>query len=284
MDRIEHERISPTAWVVARLRTFTDIPYSQEVFEALQAIVRTTQSAAEIEKLEGMIEPETAVFMEARVKLVNRLIKESGVKQMLELAAGFSPRGMDLTKDPSIAYAEMDLPGVMDEKRQIIEALVSQGKLPARPNLHCYDGNALNAEDISEATTAFKKEPVAIVNEGLLTYLDFDEKAKVAKNVHSLLEVFGGVWITPDLSLWSGGKAQTVNRKIESVTKIDKQKISFQDEAAARRFFEELGFSVESHSFREVLDELSSPAGLGLSRERAIEILGARAVFVTRVR
>ncbi len=279
-----HERISPTAWIVARQRTFTDIPYSQEVFDGLQAIMRTTWSAEEMEKLESLIEPEITPFMEARVKLVNRILKEKNVKQVLEIAAGFSSRGIEMTKDASINFIEVDLPGIMNEKRGILKALVEQSKISSRPNLYFYDGNALNQGDLLTATKVFKKEPIAVVNEGLLTYLDFEEKANVAGNVHRLLESFGGVWVTPDLSLWSGGKAQAVNNRVAHITGIDKQKISFESEAKAREFFEGLGFVVESHSFREVLDELSSPQKLNLSRERVIEILGARAVFVMTLR
>lgn len=279
-----HERISPTAWIVARQRTFTDIPYSQEVFDGLQAIMRTTWSAEEMEKLESLIEPEITPFMEARVKLVNRILKEKNVKQVLEIAAGFSSRGIEMTKDASINFIEVDLPGIMNEKRGILKALVEQSKISPRPNLYFYDGNALNQGDLLTATKVFKKGPIAVVNEGLLTYLDFEEKASVAGNVHRLLESFGGVWVTPDLSLWSGGKAQAVNNRVAHITGIDKQKISFESEAKAREFFEGLGFAVESHSFREVLDELSSPQKLNLPRERVIEILGARAVFVMTLR
>jgi len=283
MDEIKHnlhERISPTAWIVARQRTFTDIPYSREVFDELQAVMKTTRTAEEMKKLEALFELEITPFMEARVKLVNRMLKERGAKQILDLAAGFSQRGMEMTKDPAVTFVEMDLPGIMEEKKGVMKALTAAAKISPRPNLYLYDGDALDEEDLSAATKVFKKEPIVVVCEGLLSYMNFKEKARVARNVHRLLEMFGGAWITPDLSLWSSGKTQTVNRQVAFITGIDKQKISFENEAAARAFFEEQGFAVESHSFKEVLDELSSPKKLGFSRERTIEILGGRAVFV----
>ena len=162
--------------------------------------MRTTWSAEEMEKLESLIGPEITPFMEARVKLVNRILKEKNVKQILEIAAGFSSRGIEMTKDASINFIEVDLPGIMNEKRGILKALVfEQSKISSRPNLYFYDGNALNQGDLLTATKVFKKEPIAVVNEGLLTYLDFEEKANVAGNVHRLLESFGGVWVTPNL-------------------------------------------------------------------------------------
>ena len=275
-----HERISPTAWIVARQRTLTDIPYSRDVFDELQTIMKATRSAEEMKKMEDLFEPEITPFMEARVKLVNRILKERGAKQILELAAGFSQRGMEMTEDSAVEFVEMELPGIMKEKRGIVKALIAASKISPRQNLYFYDGDALDENDLSAATKMFKKEPVAVVCEGLLSYMNFEEKAKAAHNVHRLLEIFGGAWITPDLSLWSSGKTQKVNNQVAAITGIDKQKISFENEAAARAFFEEQGFVVESHSFKEVLDELSSPAELGLSRDRTIDILGSRAVFV----
>jgi O-methyltransferase involved in polyketide biosynthesis len=246
--------------------------------------MKISHSKEEVEKLEGLIEPEITPFMEARMKLVNRILKERGAKQILELAAGFSPRGMAMTSDEAMTFVEMDLAGIMEEKRGIMKELLARSKISPRPNLYFCDGSALDENDLLAAVKIFKQEAIAVVNEGLLTYLDFEEKAKAARNVHRLLEKYGGVWVTPDLSLWSGGKAQTINRKVESITNIDMQKISFENEAAAREFFERLGFVVESHSFKEALDELSSPQRLGLSPERTVEILGARAVFVMTVK
>jgi O-methyltransferase involved in polyketide biosynthesis len=279
-----YEKISPTAWIVAQARTLSDIPYSRDVFDELQIIMRQTRSAAELQELNKFTHPEVVPVMEARFKLVNRLVKENNAKQILELAAGFSPRGMELSKDPSVEYVEIDLPGVMNEKRTIVGNLIEQSKIPSRPNLHLEDGNALNLQDILKAIQPFKQESIAVVNEGLLTYLNFDEKAMVAKNVYQLLERFGGYWITPDLSLQPEGKAKEINIPLRQVTGINKDLIAFESETSAREFFEGLGFTVESHSFMEIMDEMASSKKLNFSDEQIIKILGPRVVFVMRVK
>ena len=51
-----------------------------------------------------------------------------------------------------------------------------------------------------KATRFFNEEPIAVVNEGLLQYLDSQEKTVLGRNVHQLLKRFGGIWITPDIS------------------------------------------------------------------------------------
>jgi O-methyltransferase involved in polyketide biosynthesis len=284
-----YERISPTAWGVAYRRTFTDIPYSAEIFEELQEIMKRTKSAAELEQLDSLKYPEMTPMFEARYKLVNRLLKENNAKQILEIAAGFSQRGIEMAKDPSVEYAEVDLPGVIAEKRGIIEKLVTCKKIPEESNLHINEGSALDMNDLSNAAESFRKEPIAVVNEGLLRYLNFNEKTVVARNVHELLERFGGVWITPDITLRDGvfdqsnEKMKAQNARVQKLVGVDFSKNVFDDEDAARKFFEDLGFSIERHAFTEMTNELVSPKKLNLSSEQVEKTLGRWVVFVMRL-
>lgn len=280
------ERISPTAWRVAYRRTLSDIPLSSEIFDELHKIMNRTRSAAELQELEQPLCPEIAPIFEARFKLVNRLLKEQNAKQILEIAAGFSPRSLEMARDPSVEYAEIDLPGVMREKRWVIEELVKQSKIPRYPNVHLNTGNALIMQDLLSAVKPFRKEPIAVVNEGLLRYLTFEEKTMVAKNVHELLHLFGGTWITPDLSLrpeGTFGLPEDQNARIECITGIDVANNYFKSEDVARTFFEHLGFSVERHSFMEVADDLVSPQRLHLSKEQVEKEIGRLAVFVMKL-
>jgi O-methyltransferase involved in polyketide biosynthesis len=285
-----YERISPTAWGVAYRRTFTDIPYSVEIFEELQEIMKRTKSAAELEQLESLKYPEMTPMFEARYKLVNRLLKENNAKQILELAAGFSQRGIEMAQDPLVEYVEVDLPGVIAEKRGIVEKLIADKKIPEQQNLHINEGSALDIRDLSKAAESFRNEPIAVVNEGLLRYLNFDEKATVARNVHELLERFGGVWITPDITLREGLFGQTDEKmkaqtdRVQKLVGVDFSKNVFDNEEAAIKFFGELGFDVERHAFTEMTDELVSPEKLGLSPDQVERLIGRWVVFVMRIK
>lgn len=101
---MSYEYISPTAWLVAYQRTLSDIPLSVEIFDELQAIVKQTRAASEIESLEKLKSPELTPVWEARFKIVNHLLKVYHPDQVLEIAAGFSPRGLEMAKDASIEY------------------------------------------------------------------------------------------------------------------------------------------------------------------------------------
>jgi O-methyltransferase involved in polyketide biosynthesis len=272
-----YDKIGPTAIMVAHRRTFTDIPYSQAIFK-------------ELEREKGVIPaelmtPKIAPQIEARYKLLSRLIQESGATQIFELAAGFSPRGLDMTDNPEVAYVESDLPSMSLQKEKIIDVLIPGG----RPNLHLRTADATDAVTVQITTSLFDRaKPIAVVNEGLLRYLNFDEKAKVARNVHLLLERFGGVWITPDITFKKTLEAENAASngqvtKIHTLTGINTDSNRFDSVDDARRFFENLGFTVESHSFMEVIDALVSPQRLGQSREEVEALLKDPVVFIMRL-
>ena len=193
-----YERISPTAWGIAYRRTFFDIPYSTEIFHELQRIMAPPELTPELEDEKASAHD---LQFEARFRLVSRLLEEKGVDQIIEIASGFSPRGLILAQDPSITYVELDLQRILRAKRDIVEKLVQQAKVPRRSNLHFREGNALAMQDLKGAVQAFKDRPIAVIHEGLLRYLSFQEQALIAENIHRLLERFGGIWITPDISV-----------------------------------------------------------------------------------
>lgn len=260
---MSHERISPTAWLIAYHRTLSDIPLAPEIFHELEKIVAQERSAANAARVDALRSASGAIVWEARFKIINHVLKMHRPKQVLELAAGFSSRGLDLARDPSVTYVELDLPDLVKDKRQIVEALISQGTIPVQPNYHLVAGNALEVQDLLSASRFFAEEPIAVVNEGFLPYLDRSERTTLAKNILTLLERFGGMWITPDIDVQLPAETSDLikarNAQTQRLTGIDILKNRFENEAAARTFFEELGFNVERHRFMEVADQLVSP-------------------------
>lgn len=180
------ESISPTAIVTAYPRMFTDIPYENEIYEWL------SKNCNEDVKLDKYLAPE----IEARYKLTNKLLENINTTQVLELAAGYSSRGLIYSKK-GCNYVEMDLENVSKNKINLVNDIAG---IP--DNLHIVVGNALNGEDYKKCEKYFSKDKeIAVINEGLLRYLTFEEKECVAKNVYSLLKKYGGIWITCDVML-----------------------------------------------------------------------------------
>ena len=286
-----YERISPTAWFVAYQRTLSDIPFSQEIFLELQETIELTRSDETEDLKKQMKFFEGTPVWEARFKIVNHLLKTRSINQIIEIAAGVSPRGLEMTKDSSVRYVEVDLPKVIQEKKGIIERLIAKSITPKRPNLHLEAGNALNPQDLLRATRFFEEKPIAVINEGFLQYLGPEEVTIFAKNIHQLLSRFGGIWITPDIStktqdtkvLLSDEKVLERVQRVIHITGVDVLKNRFENEDVAQAFFENLGFRVERHSSIEVIDELVTPQKLNLHREQIEKIAGLLTVFVMKI-
>jgi len=291
MEQIEngerYEKIGPTAWGVAYFRSLSDIKYAKEIFQELDKAIGQSD-ATQLDYIErAKKRVKLAPQFEARYKLVDRLIAENETGQVLEIAAGLSPRGLTMTEqNPSWQYVEMDLPPIARRKKEILEKLYADDKAKPQSNLYIESRDALSESSLFAAARHFGDRPISIVNEGLLRYLNFDQKAAVARNVHALLEKFDGEWITSDITLkkilaYEQERAQ--GRSIVlALSGIDVEANAFEDEDAAHKFFEGLGFSIERRGFLEVSDQLTTPEKLGLSSKQVEEMLKQAVVFVMR--
>ena len=283
----KYENIGPTAWRVAYLRTLSDIKYAKDFFDELSIIVKPSNQT-QVEYMESTKTSNLAPQFEARYKLINRLLGKYKTNQILEIASGLAPRGLAMTDENSdLQYVEVDLPAMAQYKRDILKSLFVKGKAKPRCNLHMEDGDALDEGSLLAATRYFKNQPISVVNEGLLRYLNFNQKAVVARNIHTLLEKFGGTWITSDITLKKilayEQELMDDRKKVLKLSGIDVEANSFESEEAARAFFENFAFNVERHSFLEVANELTSPEKLGLSPTAVEEMLQQAVVFVMRL-
>ncbi len=279
------EQIIPTAWMVAYRRTFTDIPFSREIFKKLEEIIKRNnykKLPTNLKKLE--LTPQ----FEARFKLIDKLIYKHSHNQILELAVGFSSRGLSMSTKDNFNYVEVDLTRVIKEKKQIVKEIGIDKKIKIPKNLHFVSGNVLDFETFEKATKYFNKsQPLVITHEGLLRYLTKEEKAKVAKNIYKILKKFNGVWITSDISLIRIFRQENkvMNKYVEQVAKLTGKNIianRFETEGEAKKFFKNLGFSIKRYSFMEVYNELTSPKKLKLSEQQTKEVIEDAMVFVMK--
>jgi hypothetical protein len=196
--------------------------------------------------------------IEVRYRLASKLIenevemaRQTGPEvggQVLEVASGISPRGLLMTQaDPALTYVELDLPIMTRLKRMIIAKLIHAGGAGAQAEKHhIVSGSALGRIAMEEAASHLNPdESVTITSEGLLHYLNHDEKFILASRIGALLRKFGGVWYT-DMPHWQG--------------------ISKQNRTMARTTTRQTGRSVPGNRFND-LDDISyffSDPALGL--------------------
>lgn len=275
MDTKSFESIIPTALHTQYPLTFTDIPFSKEMFNEL----------CKVGFPENLKKDTLAIELEARYKLIDKLLKQSGCTQILELACGYTTRGLTwCNENKNIKYVEFDLPQVIDEK---IELIKNFSNIPS--NLNFVSGNALDENDLKRALLYFDvTKPIAVINQGLMRYLSFDEKEILGKNIHNIISQNNGCWITCDVT--PAKFIETQNKNISSdynknLTGItDRNNVSwrFKDRDNVNNFFGRIGFNLEWHDFMEMLDYLSSPKQLGLSKKQASKYLENAVVVVMR--
>jgi O-methyltransferase involved in polyketide biosynthesis len=136
------------------------------------------ESLHPVMKLSGAVGgPSLETYLLARHRaidcLLERAIEEHGVAQVLEVAAGLSPRGWRFTQryGERITYLEADLPAMAQRKRRALEKMGSLGE-----HHRVREVDALRDQGPgSLAALAAELDPgcgLAIITEGLLGYLD----------------------------------------------------------------------------------------------------------------
>lgn len=276
MSHESFESVIPTAIHTAYPRTLAEIPYAVEVFNELNKDGIP----------EHLIVDKLAPEIEARYRLIDKLLGESKIKQVFELASGYSARGLDFAKkDDDATYVELDLPKVCTKKISILSSI---SDIPN--NLHIVPGNALNEKDFDKCEEFFDGGEVAVINEGLLRYLSFEEKRQVAENVHNILSKHGGVWITCDITPKKFIKNQdenlpNYNKQLSNISDRNNPSWRFRDIEHVKEFMGEVGLAVESvHSFTEVADEVVSGKKLGQNEEQIYTLLIDAVVAVMKVK
>jgi O-methyltransferase involved in polyketide biosynthesis len=285
--RKSYEKISPTAKLTAYLRTFTDIPYTKEI--AVETGAKKTFQELAGESKESMVR--FAPFWEARYKVTNRILAENNMTQVLEIAAGLSPRGLAMTRNPDVVYVVTDLPEMLEVEETIAEIIIAKSN-GHRSNLHFQAASALDMESLSKAATAFKFDrPLAIITEGLFPYFNRREQGVLAGNIHEVLGKYGGLWIVSDVH--NRGYWQEISQlddkfrkrlsAISSSTGSNIENNVFADKDDMEQFFGKAGFRVEEYSHLNVLEDLSSVKLLNLNQEERQKIRRGLEIFKTLI-
>lgn len=129
------------------------------------------------------------------------LIAAGTVGQVVEIAAGLSPRGLRLTHDhPALTYVEADLPGMAARKRRVVARLATDSE-----RIRVVDLDALveGGEGSLEQLFAGLNPRVgtAVVTEGLLMYLGRDDVEDLWRRIAAGLRAFPAGSYLSDLHL-----------------------------------------------------------------------------------
>lgn len=235
--------VSPSAKSLLLMKGLTNIPYARQMAELMQG-------------------PEVFDFdfrhkdfwfwirvlhFESRYWSIDQLLKKTDAKNILELSSGFSLRGIDMcTGNAELYYIDTDLDGVIATKQQLIGEIMATGEIPETYKL--LPLNALDGEAFSAVVAQFPPGPVTIVNEGLLMYLNLDEKIQLCGLIHTVLKERGGSWITADVYVKRDAaiiaKMPQSQSEKEFMTQHQVEENKFDSYEAAATFFRSLGFDI----------------------------------------
>lgn len=135
-----------------------------------------------------------ALGVEARYEGISRLLKETGCKNMLDIACGYTPRALTCRK-AGIDYVGLDVPIVVEKLNEAAGKLFDQTAHPVYVS-----GDATNAASLAEAADLMQGE-LFISSEGLLQYLNHSELEQLVAAVRAVLLRHGGAWFTSDMAL-----------------------------------------------------------------------------------
>ena len=146
------------------------------------------------------------------------------------------------------------------------------------------EGNALRFKDLQNAVKIFDlSKPVAIINQGLLRYFNFEEKQQVTENVYKIISKNNGVWITCDFTPakfiqsqdknLSGKSTNDYNSNLSKITDRNNTSWRFKDKSDVEKFLAKNNLKIEWHDFAESVDMLSSKKQFGLTNEEVIPYL-----------
>ena len=249
--------ISPSAKTLLLMKGHTHIPFASQV----AALAMRPQTFEPDFQNKDFMFWSRVVHFEFRYKSINALLEGLAVQNILELSSGFSFRGLDMAINKDINYIDTDLPAIIEEKKILLGELqtnlsILKGKLELLPL------NALDENEFTNITGHFEPGPTAIINEGLLVYLNEEEKRKLCRNIHSILKERGGYWITADIYIKQTGKAPAFKMTDKLQSFLDQHNGNenmFESMESAKAFFESEGFIIDKEAAADYskLDTLS---------------------------
>jgi O-methyltransferase involved in polyketide biosynthesis len=237
---------SPSAKSLLLMKGYTNIPFARQAAELIEYPKKYIPDFSN----NDMTFWAKVVHFENRYWSINQLLEDLSINNILELSSGFSFRGPEVVKKEGFHYIDTDLPDVISTKKEFITAIFNESYIP-QGKLELLPLNALDEKQFHETVTHFPKGEIAIINEGLLMYLDTNEKENLCNIIHKILRERGGCWITADIYLKK--KHEKLNLKIDDKTKEfykqhrleDNKFESFEE---ARMFFKKMGFVIDKEA------------------------------------
>jgi len=235
--------ISPSAkWMIC-LKGHTTIPFAREVAELL---AYPGKYIPDFGKRDFTFWA-SVLGLEGRYWSINQLLNDLKNTHILELCSGYSFRCLEYAQKIGVHYIDTDLPNLIAVKKEFIKNL-QKGESNSKSRLELLPLDVLDRNRFVEIIGHFSQGELAIVNEGLLTYLSTQEKEKLCSVIHETLMERGGYWITADVVL-KNKEAKLGLEYNDEIIEFNKQQNteenSFESFKEAEMFFKDMRFMID---------------------------------------
>ncbi len=272
--------ISPSARWMLLCKGHTNIPYAKEVAELLEY---PNKYLPDFKKRDFTFWAST-LGLERRYWSLNQLLNDLLIKNILEFSSGYSLRSLEYAQQKGVHYIDTDLPDIIAVKIEFIGSL-QKGEIKTNGKLELLPLNALDKKSFLEIVSHFPQGKIAIVNEGLLTYLIKQEKEKLCSIIHDILIERGGYWITADIALKDKESKLRLSYN-DGIKKFNEQHDtegnSFESFEEAEMFFKKNGFVIDKVATVKY-SEMSSFKYFkrSLTLKHLLKIRNAKQIFAT---
>ena len=239
---------------------------NEDAKKVIEALGTQDVMSADSKKNEGekspMSEADSNAFLagvtlavEARYAALSHYISANGVKNLLDIACGYTPRSVYCSKN-GVDYVGVDVPVVAEELQKFA---TEAGIVKDHPVY--VGGDATNEASLKAAADHLDGE-ILISCEGLTGYLSADEADQFFNGIRELLKEHGGAWVTSDFGVDYEAFA-TVNMTSPDAVKIYRESknksmkafnvyndgVSYWDEDKITAFINDHGLLVEKLPF-----------------------------------
>jgi len=216
--------------------------------------------------------PQLEHFLLARHRIMDRLLTaeiESGrVGQVVELAAGMSPRGLSYVEaHPGLTYVETDLPAMAERKRAVLERI---GTDTSRHRVEPVD---VFGPELAQLFSSLDPDVgVAVVTEGLLNYLATSQVELLWTRLGEELARFPFGCYISDIHLDPGPRApDRAFAGVLGLVVLGRVHFHYDDEAGAESALLHAGFAdARLHAPGEYAAELPDMDAVGADRVRVV--------------
>lgn len=250
MDPTRDARIGPTAHYTAYVWHRLGMPYADLFATGRGArLFWGFRLAGEWMATVSRTLPSMDQYLALRHRLIEAALAEHDPDSIIELGAGLSRRGVTWAAERAVPYVEIDLPHMVAAKRELI-ARRAPAELRHRleGKLRIEEGDVLDPRlgpRLAELLRGARRP--AVIAEGVMSYFDHGERARIAGSVRQGLEAgHPGVFLC-DMRTEAAGRAlgpvtRVLRLGIGLATRGRGARPNFVDDAEVRAFFAGLGY------------------------------------------